>query len=204
MNQRKKRSSVDSDETVISEPVKGNDDVFEDDNLSVSDKSSIKTDSSSIQGGYQDDGDLEFRPPRKKRKYVKHVPPPSMIKTRGAKLPKFTFEKRTHRKIAIPSSPQKATVRPHRQASYKHDYTKLKHGEEDTDFVPPKQLEQKRPSVKLPSTGVESTYRVSVYMRYSKTRHLRSLFWTATCLVRSFHEVNLLCISIDFMFITPL
>ena len=64
MSQRKKRSSVDSDETVISEPVKGNDDVFvfEDDNLSVSDRSSVKTDSSSLQGGYHDDRDMDFRP----------------------------------------------------------------------------------------------------------------------------------------------
>ncbi len=63
---------------------------------------SVKTDSSSINGNQCiDDGDPEFRPPRKKRKYVRHVPPPTMIKTRGARLPKFTFEKRTHRKIPV-------------------------------------------------------------------------------------------------------
>ena len=156
MNQRKKRSSVDSDETVISEP-KCNDDVFEDEILSFSDKSSVKTDSSSVQGGNQDDRDVEFRPPRKKRKYVKHVPPPSMIKTRGAKLPKFTFEKRTHRKIAISSPPQKATVRPQRQPCYKQEI-KIKQ-EIDTDS-PPRQQQQPRQE-RTHSTGAESTYRVS-------------------------------------------
>ena len=90
---------------------------------------------------------------------MKHVPPPSMIKTRGAKLPKFTFEKRTHRKIAVTSSPQKATVRPQRQTSYKHE-TKLKHEEEVMKVAPPKQPEQNQ-QIQFPSTGVESTYRVS-------------------------------------------
>ncbi len=54
---------MDSDETVVSETLpKGQDDVFEDaaDDQSVT--SSVKTDSSSIPGGYQDDpNDLEFR-----------------------------------------------------------------------------------------------------------------------------------------------
>ena len=165
MNQREKRSSVDSDDTVISETLKGEDDVFDDDAHSVSDKSSVKTDSSSLQGGFQDDGDLDFKPPRKKRKYVKHVPPPSMIKTRGAKLPKFTFEKRTHRKIALPSSsPQKATVRPQRQTHYKLE---VKAKAEVEDFVPPKHHHHvHHPSKHRPkmdsTTGVESTYRVSL------------------------------------------
>ena len=163
MNQREKRSSVDSDDTVISETLKGEDDVFDDDAHSVSDKSSVKTDSSSLQGGFQDDGDLDFKPPRKKRKYVKHVPPPSVIKTRGAKLPKFTFEKRTHRKIALPSSsPQKATVRPQRQTHYKPE---VKAKAEVQDFVPPKHHHVHHPSKHRPkmdsTTGVESTYRVS-------------------------------------------
>ena len=39
--------------------------------------------------------------------------------------------------------------------------------------------------------------------RYSKICHLRSLFWTATCLVRPLYEVNLLCNSIGLMFIRP-
>ena len=166
MNQREKRSSVDSDDTVISETLKGEDDVFDDDNHSVSDKSSVKTDSSSLQGGFQDDGDLDFKPPRKKRKYVKHVPPPSLIKTRGAKLPKFTFEKRTHRKIALPSSsPQKATVRPQRQTHYKPE---VKAKAEVQDFMPPKHHihHPSKPRHKVDSTtGVESTYRVSFFHR---------------------------------------
>ena len=34
---------------------------------------------------------------------------------------------------------------------------------------------------------------------YSKTCHLRSLFWTATCLVRPMYDVYLLCNSIHFI-----
>ena len=94
---------------------------------------------------------------------MKHVPPPSMIKTRGAKLPKFTFEKRTHRKIALPSSsPQKATVRPQRQTHYKPE---VKAKAEVEDLVPPKHHHVHHPSKHRPkmdsTTGVESTYRVS-------------------------------------------
>ena len=40
--------------------------------------------------------------------------------------------------------------------------------------------------------------------RYSKTCHLRSLVWTARCLVRPLQQVKLLCNSIDLMFILPL
>ncbi len=64
LTHRKKRSSVDSDETVVSESNKGADDVFEDavETASVSDKSSVKTDSSSLHGNFQDDPtDAEFR-----------------------------------------------------------------------------------------------------------------------------------------------
>ena len=41
---------------------------------------------------------------RRNNKYS--VPPPSLIQTRGAKLPKFTFERRTHKKIMLPSCRQ--------------------------------------------------------------------------------------------------
>ena len=41
-------------------------------------------------------------------------------------------------------------------------------------------------------------------MKYSKTCHLRSLVWVATCPVRPPHVVKLSCDSIDFMFILPL
>ncbi|KAK3608079.1 hypothetical protein CHS0354_004735 [Potamilus streckersoni] len=40
-----------------------------------------------------------------KRKYTHHLPPPSDIKTRGAKLPKYSFERKTHKKVLIPNSP---------------------------------------------------------------------------------------------------
>ncbi|XP_021367553.1 scm-like with four MBT domains protein 1 isoform X2 [Mizuhopecten yessoensis] len=45
-----------------------------------------------------------------KRKYTHHLPPPSEIKTRGAKMPKYSFERRTHKKILITpgSSPVKS------------------------------------------------------------------------------------------------
>ncbi|CAC5406656.1 Scm-like with four MBT domains protein 1,Scm-like with four MBT domains protein 2 [Mytilus coruscus] len=36
-----------------------------------------------------------------KRKYVHHIPLPSDIKTRGAKLPKYSFERKTHKKIPV-------------------------------------------------------------------------------------------------------
>lgn len=39
-----------------------------------------------------------------KRKYTHHIPPPSEIKTRGAKLPKYSFERKTHKKILMPAS----------------------------------------------------------------------------------------------------
>lgn len=39
-----------------------------------------------------------------KRKYTHHLPPPSDIKTRGAKLPKYSFERKTHKKVMITST----------------------------------------------------------------------------------------------------
>ena len=46
-----------------------------------------------------------------------------------------------------------------------------------------------------------ATRRSKGYSRYSKSRHLRSLFWTIICLVRPLYEVNRLWKSIDLMFI---
>ncbi|XP_064633870.1 scm-like with four MBT domains protein 1 isoform X2 [Lineus longissimus] len=40
-------------------------------------------------------------PSRKKRRYMRHVATPTGIQTRGAKLPKFTFERKTHKKIML-------------------------------------------------------------------------------------------------------
>ena len=37
--------------------------------------------------------------------------------------------------------------------------------------------------------------------RYNKTCHLRSLLWTATLLKRPLYEVNILCNSLDLVFI---
>ncbi|BFZ09138.1 hypothetical protein BsWGS_12177 [Bradybaena similaris] len=53
-----------------------------------------------------------------KRRYTHHIPPPSDIRTRGAKLPKYSFEKRTHKKIMIVEGsqqslkPRKETIKP--------------------------------------------------------------------------------------------
>ena len=42
---------------------------------------------------------------REKRKYQRQpLPPPSDIRTRGAKLPRFTFERKTHQKIMLSKS----------------------------------------------------------------------------------------------------
>ena len=43
-----------------------------------------------------------------RRRYTHHIPPPSEIQTRGAKLPKYSFEKRTHKKIMIVEGSQKS------------------------------------------------------------------------------------------------
>ena len=43
-----------------------------------------------------------------------------------------------------------------------------------------------------------------MHNRLDKTCHLRSLFWTTTCLVRPLYEVYLLCNSLYLMFILPL
>ena len=36
-----------------------------------------------------------------KRKYTHHVPPPSEIKTRAARLPKYSYDRKTHKKILL-------------------------------------------------------------------------------------------------------
>ena len=92
---RKKHDSVDSDDD-------GNDN--NQDGANEEDEESVSSEQTN--GGHPDDesndGDTDYQPERKKRKYTHHIPPPSMIKTRGAKLPKFTFERRTHKKIPLP------------------------------------------------------------------------------------------------------
>ena len=73
------------------------DDVFEDD------KSSRSTDTYSSLG--QNDHDSDFALAKKKRKYEHRILPPSIIKTRGAKLPRYSFERRTHKKIMLSPPP---------------------------------------------------------------------------------------------------
>ena len=43
---------------------------------------------------------------RKKRRYMHRILPPTEICTRGARRPRFTFERRTHQKILL-ASPRK-------------------------------------------------------------------------------------------------
>ncbi|KAK6993736.1 scm-like with four MBT domains protein 1 [Biomphalaria glabrata] len=49
-----------------------------------------------------------------KRRYTHHIPPPSEIRTRGAKLPKYSFEKRTHKKILIVEESQQS-IKSHKE-----------------------------------------------------------------------------------------
>ena len=52
-----------------------------------------------------------------KRRYTHHIPPPSEIRTRGAKLPKYSFEKRTHKKIMIVEGSQQVS-KPKKEVKY--------------------------------------------------------------------------------------
>ncbi|KAH9504832.1 Scm-like with four MBT domains protein 2 [Bulinus truncatus] len=49
-----------------------------------------------------------------KRRYTHQIPPPSEIRTRGAKLPKYSFEKRTHKKILIVEESQQS-IKSHKE-----------------------------------------------------------------------------------------
>ena len=97
-----KTSPNDSDDTLNSEPSNEQDD----DKSSIS---SVRTDR--YEDAVNDFGDPDFaRPKRKKRKVAPVIPPPSIIMTRGARQPKFTFERRTHQKIPVPASPESAAT----------------------------------------------------------------------------------------------
>ena len=87
----------------------GEDDVFdkEESRSETASTTSSKTESRDLLG--YDSKDPEFRPPRKKRKYTHHLPPPTDIKTRGAKLPKYSFERKTHKKVLISDSGMKSS-----------------------------------------------------------------------------------------------
>ncbi|XP_074645284.1 scm-like with four MBT domains protein 1 [Tubulanus polymorphus] len=101
---RKKRPSADSDGT----PQEANDD---DDNKSTESKQS---NSSDIRGA------AAAVKKRKKRRYLRSLPsPPSGVKTRGAKLPKFSFERRTHKKIMLTKNDIPPPKSPSTSQSYK-------------------------------------------------------------------------------------
>ncbi|XP_061195549.1 scm-like with four MBT domains protein 1 [Saccostrea echinata] len=67
---------------------------------SEEDRESVISDTQTVASNDSNENDSK----KFKRKYTHHIPPPSDIKTRGAKLPKYSFERKTHKKILIPSS----------------------------------------------------------------------------------------------------
>lgn len=67
---------------------------------SEEDRESVVSDTQTIASN--DSNDPESR--KFKRKYTHHIPPPSEIRTRGAKLPKYSFERKTHKKVLMPLS----------------------------------------------------------------------------------------------------
>lgn len=79
------------------------DDRVDEDKMSVG--SDTRTIDSSSTGASRDNDanpDTTVKGPKRlKRKYTHHIPPPSEIRTRGAKLPRYSFERRTHKKILL-------------------------------------------------------------------------------------------------------
>lgn len=69
------------------------------------DKESVTSETKTVDSNDNGNGEKPV-----KRKYVHHVPLPSDIKTRGAKLPKYSFERKTHKKIPIQ---EKQMPKPH-------------------------------------------------------------------------------------------
>ncbi|KAL5013685.1 hypothetical protein ScPMuIL_007955 [Solemya velum] len=68
----------------------------DDDNQSdISDTKTVESNDSN----YSMDSEENGKGNKLKRKYTHKIPPPSDIKTRGAKLPKYSFERKTHKKI---------------------------------------------------------------------------------------------------------
>lgn len=116
------------------------DDVFEgdDDKVStISKESSESRHSSSHHHRHSHkDNDPDFRPLRgPKRKYTHFVAPPSDIRTRGAKLPKYTFERRTHKKVLVSERAEKERRLSKQEKEAKKHHRKHK----DRDISPPKE-----------------------------------------------------------------
>ena len=114
---RKKRASADSDEREAQEVEKaGSEDLqeeveeeeeeeeFEEEEEEVGVKQENIEEFQAEVPRRKRKNDPDFKPPKAKRKYTHHLPPPSDIKTRGAKLPKYSFERKTHKKIMLKSS----------------------------------------------------------------------------------------------------
>lgn len=72
-----------------------------------------------------------------KRKYTHHLPPPSEIKTRGAKMPKYSFERRTHKKILLTpgSSPKSLSHGKVQNSKHYHASTQIKEKKAPKDIM---------------------------------------------------------------------
>lgn len=77
------------------------------------DKESVTSETKTVDSNDNGNGEKPV-----KRKYVHHVPLPSDIKTRGAKLPKYSFERKTHKKIPIQ---EKQMPKPHKKSTVKEE-----------------------------------------------------------------------------------
>lgn len=103
--------------------------VPEDDNVSaISGSSESKSNDAIVFADPDQDQPVKNPPGKRKRKYTHHIPPPSGIKTRGAKLPKFSFERKTHKKILLSTgSPIKGSKGQQRQSPVvRHHFVVLK------------------------------------------------------------------------------
>ena len=115
---RKKRASADSDEREAQEVEKAGSEDLQEEVEEEEEEEEFEEEEEEEVGVKQENieefqaevprrkrkNDPDFKPPKAKRKYTHHLPPPSDIKTRGAKLPKYSFERKTHKKIMLKSS----------------------------------------------------------------------------------------------------
>ncbi|XP_036366059.1 scm-like with four MBT domains protein 1 isoform X1 [Octopus sinensis] len=86
------------------------DDVTAENSNTVSEKRSASP-SSENNSSKSDTKKTSDSKPAIKRKYTHHVPPRSEIHTRGAKLPKYSFERKTHKKILITPAPPSSSAK---------------------------------------------------------------------------------------------
>ncbi|ESO90521.1 hypothetical protein LOTGIDRAFT_164109 [Lottia gigantea] len=75
----------------------------EDDKASVDSDSQTVDSTSTVESKHKSLSKPVKASMRLKRKYIHHLPPPSEMRTRGEKRPRYSFERRTHKKILISS-----------------------------------------------------------------------------------------------------